>query len=640
MILGSLRSGVMTAALVAAVCCGGAPQPKPETDQLIRAAAKLGTAPASAVSLLETASPSPGEERLRYELWLDGLQASRAGPTSWRRMMAANPPPDLAARAKRGLAGALRRAGDGAGADSVLSEGMTHGDAEGADRLARDGSLEARRKAALWLAVHAPARLHRIDRALERTAVSRLDRAERLQRARAWMDAGRARTAVRELRGLRRGGALERARRLLLARCELEAGRPRRALAAIPRGSGAEGRLLAAESWRARGWDRFPKNGWKRDLLRALTSAKKAAAAPTTRQRALEIVLESATETGRLQEAWNTWRTLEAEGWGGERRDWLGRRLGVALARVGSTEQVREIQAALPAHRRCLEYWLARRRDDRQALARLAQGPIPDLYALWAARRLGVSLPVLSPAPSLAEGAPPALVQRWIDAGLEEPARELWWRIARNRGLAPQEALALASLEGRAGHWHDSIRALRTGFPALREGRLDLVPVNVVKAYLPLRFSGELTAAAKESGLPAWLLAGQARQESLLIPFARSPRGARGLLQLLPGTARRHARALGLGRRPDLEDPGVNLRLGARELARLQQELGGLELALAAYNGGQTRVTSWQKVWPDPELLVELMPVSEMVTYVRRVVFLAEAYHEVYFAKSRSSTVR
>ncbi len=259
---------------------------------------------------------------------------------------------------------------------------------------------------------------------------------------------------------------------------------------------------------------------------------------------------------------------------------------------------------------------------------------------MWAARRLGVALPSISFAQPLAEGAPPLIVKRWIDAGLEEYARELWWRIARTRGLAPNEALALASLERRAGHWHDSIRALRKGFPALREGRLGLVPVNVVKAYLPLRFSGELTLAAKESGLPAWLLAGQARQESLLIPFARSPRGARGLLQLLPGTARRHTRALGLGRRPDLEDPAVNLRLGARELSRLQQELGGLELALAAYNGGERRVKSWRKVWRDPELLVELMPVPEMVTYVRRVVFLAEAYHQVYGLEPGSSAVR
>lgn len=640
MILRGIRIGVITAALVAAVCCGVAQQPKQESDQLIGAAAKLGNAPSSAVSMLETASPAPGEERLRYELWLEGLEASQAPPERWQRLMAANPPADLEARAKRGRAGALRQAGDGAEADSVLTEAMTHGDAEAAGRLVQGGGLEARRRAALWLAVHAPARLHRLDRALERSAVARLDRAQRLERVRAWLNVGRARTAVRELRGLRSRGALERARRLLLARCELEAGRPQRALAAVPRNAGAEGRLLAAEAWRARAWDRFPRSGWERDLLRALTSAKSAAAAPTTRQRALEIELESATETGRLTKAWDTWRTLEAEGWEGERRDWLGRRLGVALARVGSTEQVREIQSALPAHRRCLEYWLARRRDDRQALARLAQGPIPDLYAMWAARRLKVALPALSPAPALVEGAPPALVRRWLDAGLEEPARELWWRIAKTRGLAPQEALALASFEGRAGHWHGSIRALRRGFPALREGRLDLVPVNVVKAYLPLRFSGELTAAAKESGLPAWLLAGQARQESLLIPFARSPRGARGLLQLLPGTARRHARALGLGHRPDLEDPAVNLRLGARELVRLQQELGGLELALAAYNGGEARVKSWRSVWTDPELMVELMPVAEMVTYVRRVVFLAQAYHEVYFPESRSSTVR
>lgn len=131
-------------------------------------------------------------------------------------------------------------------------------------------------------------------------------------------------------------------------------------------------------------------------------------------------------------------------------------------------------------------------------------------------------------------------------------------------------------------------------------------------------------------GLPAWLLAGQARQESLLMLFARSPRGARGLLQLLPGTARRHARALGLARGPDLEEPAVNLRLGASESASLKRDLGNRELALAAYNGGETRVKSWRTVWTAPELLVEIMPVLEMVTYVRRVTFLSLAYRDVY----------
>ena len=111
---------------------------------------------------------------------------------------------------------------------------------------------------------------------------------------------------------------------------------------------------------------------------------------------------------------------------------------------------------------------------------------------------------------------------------------------------------------------------------------------------------------------------------------AMSPRGAIGVLQLLPSTARLHARALGLGSQPDLRDPEINLRLGARELSSLMRRFGAVEPALAAYNGGLTRARGWWKRWPDRQRFTEEIPVPETYNYVRRVVFLAEAYRQVY----------
>jgi soluble lytic murein transglycosylase len=109
-----------------------------------------------------------------------------------------------------------------------------------------------------------------------------------------------------------------------------------------------------------------------------------------------------------------------------------------------------------------------------------------------------------------------------------------------------------------------------------------------------------------------------------------SPRGAIGVLQLLPSTARPHARALGLGSKPDLRDPEINLRLGARELSALMRRFGAVEPALAAYNGGLTRARSWWKRWPDRHRFTEEIPVPETYNYVRRVVFLGEAYRLAY----------
>jgi soluble lytic murein transglycosylase len=94
----------------------------------------------------------------------------------------------------------------------------------------------------------------------------------------------------------------------------------------------------------------------------------------------------------------------------------------------------------------------------------------------------------------------------------------------------------------------------------------------------------------------------------------------------LPGGAR----ALGLGRAPDLTEPTVNLQLGSRELASLIARFGQVEPALAAYNAGETRVRRWWRRWPDRELFVEAIPIPETYTYVRRVVFLAEAYRVTY----------
>ena len=87
---------------------------------------------------------------------------------------------------------------------------------------------------------------------------------------------------------------------------------------------------------------------------------------------------------------------------------------------------------------------------------------------------------------------------------------------------------------------------------------------------------------------PALVLA-VARQESLFDPAARSPAGALGLMQLMPGTAQSMARELGepFSRGRLIRDPSFNVRLGAfylgQQLARFDNEP---VLALAAYNAG------------------------------------------------------
>lgn len=97
------------------------------------------------------------------------------------------------------------------------------------------------------------------------------------------------------------------------------------------------------------------------------------------------------------------------------------------------------------------------------------------------------------------------------------------------------------------------------------------------------RHTRQIEQAAAEHGLDAALLHAVVQVESGYNPLAVSPRGAVGLMQLMPATARR------LGVR-DSHDPAANLRGGARHLRRLIESLGDLPLALAAYNAGEAAV--------------------------------------------------
>jgi soluble lytic murein transglycosylase len=200
----------------------------------------------------------------------------------------------------------------------------------------------------------------------------------------------------------------------------------------------------------------------------------------------------------------------------------------------------------------------------------------------------------------------------------------------RIRGATPGEAVAAADLAAGHGWSTDSIRWLLSAFPELGTIDMSETSANAVRTYLPLPWTEAVVAAARENGLDPWLIAGVARQESGFVAHARSPRGAVGVLQLLPSTARLHARALGLGSQPDLKNPEINLRLGARELSSLMRRFGAVEPALAAYNGGLTRARGWWKRWPDRHRFTEEIPVPETYNYVRRVVFLGEAYRQAY----------
>lgn len=105
----------------------------------------------------------------------------------------------------------------------------------------------------------------------------------------------------------------------------------------------------------------------------------------------------------------------------------------------------------------------------------------------------------------------------------------------------------------------------------------------------------QVQAVSKRHGLDPLLIHAVIRAESNFNPRAVSPKGAAGLMQLMPDTARRYGVA-------DRFDPAQNLEGGARYLKDLLARFGGdLALALAAYNAGEAAVLRYGRVPPFPE---------------------------------------
>lgn len=148
----------------------------------------------------------------------------------------------------------------------------------------------------------------------------------------------------------------------------------------------------------------------------------------------------------------------------------------------------------------------------------------------------------------------------------------------------------------------------------------------------PLAHRQSFHGAARDYNLDVNWVYALARQESAFQPDAQSHRGAFGLLQLLPATARETAQQAGLSFNgiTTLLDPEANIRLGSAHLSSLLERFDNNRiLATAAYNAGEYRVSQWidedsrdlaSDIW------VETMPYHETRQYVRNVM----AYTVIY----------
>lgn len=186
----------------------------------------------------------------------------------------------------------------------------------------------------------------------------------------------------------------------------------------------------------------------------------------------------------------------------------------------------------------------------------------------------------------------------------------------------------------RRGDFRRGINLMKRAYPHyLAEIGADL-PEALQQVLFPLAYRDVIERHGQATGIDPFVLAALIAQESSFDPAIRSRANAYGLMQLLPATGRRMARALGVRQfRPSLlTDPEWNVRLGTSYLARLLDRFGAVHLALAAYNAGENRVVRWLAERGDvsPEEFIEDIPFEETRTYLKKVLGTAEDYRRLY----------
>jgi soluble lytic murein transglycosylase len=295
-------------------------------------------------------------------------------------------------------------------------------------------------------------------------------------------------------------------------------------------------------------------------------------------------------------------------------------------------------------------YWKARvleelgQPDTARELYRglVATSDTSDFYSRQALARLGETQGqegvALAQAPAAAWPAQPALKRAKLltDLGLDDLA-SVELSLAAD-GANRRDVLALKGLIlCHKGDQRSGLVLLREAFPALGGPYQSTVPAEVLFAYYPLPedLAGAILTYSRSASVPASLVAGIIRQESAFDPRATSPVGARGLMQLMPPTAREMAQRVGVSYQPSqLYNPDLSVRLGTTYVKELLADFdGNVELALASYNGGPNRIKRlWHESGPEARMddFLETLRIDESRNYVKRILVLADSYRQLY----------
>jgi soluble lytic murein transglycosylase-like protein/TolA-binding protein len=303
-----------------------------------------------------------------------------------------------------------------------------------------------------------------------------------------------------------------------------------------------------------------------------------------------------------------------------------------------------------PNVKRQSEYWYARcaerqgqKEEARAIYQKLAGAPYADVYALHSVQR-GAKRTENKTNPLKKEGAdwreiaekqmPPELVLAYELTALSA-VRDAYGEVRKNmrrQNTRFAEAL-LADIYNTTGEKVLMYRALRRAWPQLATPEQDSTPAYFLAMYYPRKYAEEIDEYAGKQKLDPSLVRAIILQESYYNPKARSSVGATGLMQLMPPTAKEHAKKMGIAFAVSrLENPEVNVRLGTFHLRMLLDMFrGNSYLAVASYNAGQGNVLKWRRAAPGKPMdeFIESIPFQETRNYVKRVTMLKSAYERL-----------
>jgi hypothetical protein len=210
-----------------------------------------------------------------------------------------------------------------------------------------------------------------------------------------------------------------------------------------------------------------------------------------------------------------------------------------------------------------------------------------------------------------------------------------------------KQLLAISLLGYAVGSWLLSVKSL---LKYVKKSNFAEVPKELLYVLFPLRYSAYVKEFSTKVSINEYLIYSLMRQESVFNKRAHSLAGARGLMQLMPATAKQELSKMSskylkrstkkiyrkkLRSKRSLFDPKLNIALGVHYLQRINTRFNSMIWALAGYNAGPSKASKWKTELTDKSIFfaIEKIPYKETRNYIKFVMRNLFYYKNLYSDK-------